>query len=357
VPWSPAPRAVAQPAAIPLARRLGWLSWLNLAAVLAVWGLQSGLSDDYWISTAMLYIPRSPYLLPSLILLPFAWRWNRDAAIVNGIAMVLVVGPIMGLRVNPAGWLVKPPADAITVVSCNVQFYKPDFQSAAQEIFSYRPDVVAFQDSSGEHALLEGYLRDWNVYREGEFLVASRFPLKHIATCDTKVYDRISAVMCEVTPAAPARPFRVVSLHHMSPREGLSSIRPRDLIAAAGERTIEQELAIRQAEASGVRDFVETHRGEFPLIVMGDFNLPVESNIYKSNWGDLSNSFDEAGIGYGYTILCTTRSLWPAGFPWCRVDQIVASPEWFVQRAWSGSSNGSDHRCVGAVLTPADDSR
>ena len=107
--------------------------------------------------------------------------------------------------------------------------------------------------------------------------------------------------MCEV--ADPAGPFRVVSLHHMSPREGLSSIRPGDILAEAGDRPVDQELILRGEEAAAVRDFIEQNRGELPLLVMGDFNFPVESQLYQSNWGDMTNTFDAGGLGYGYTIL------------------------------------------------------
>ena len=333
----------------PVSRRWLWvISWLNLAAVLGVWGLLWGVADDYWIGTALLYLPRFPFALPAAVLIPLAFKRDRRAILLNLVAVAIVIGPVMGLRLNVAGAMLAVPEKSVTAVSCNVQFFRPDFASVTKEVFSFHPDVIAFQDAKESHPLLEPFFRGWNVVHEGEFLIASKHPLKLVAQCETQVYERLTAIMCEV--ADPAGPFRVVSLHHMSPREGLSSIRPGDILAEAGDRPVDQELILRGEEAAAVRDFIEQNRGELPLLVMGDFNFPVESQLYQSNWGDMTNTFDAGGLGYGYTILCTTRSLWPSGWPWCRIDHIVASPEWDVQRAWAGSSNGSDHRCMAAVL-------
>ena len=34
---------------------------------------------------------------------------------------------------------------------------------------------------------------------------------------------------------------------------------------------------------------------------MGDFNLPVESTIYRTHWQHFTNAFEEVGNGLGWT--------------------------------------------------------
>lgn len=328
-----------------------WVRWataLNLVAVLSIWGVLWIWGDDFWIGTAMLYAPRSPYAIPAVLLAAFSWRGDRRVLGANLLSAGIVLGPVMGLRCNLADAVIAPPATAMTVVSCNVQFYKPNFPAVAKEILSYHPDVVALQDADENETLVKPFFKDWNIYHEGEFLIASRHPLKKIALCVTEVYGRETALICEVS--APAGKFRIASLHHMSPREGLASIRPGDVLKESGERPVEQEVMLRAAEAMEVRAFIEKHREDLPLLVVGDFNFPIESQMYQENYGDLTNAFDAAGLGYGYTILCTTRTLWPTGCPWCRIDHILAGPEWKIHRGWAGTSNGSDHRCMAASV-------
>ena len=54
-----------------------------------------------------------------------------------------------------------------------------------------------------------------------------------------------------------------------------------------------------------------------PFLVVGDFNAPVESVIYRRYWGDLRNAFSYAGFGFGSTRL--------NGWIRVRIDHILAS--------------------------------
>jgi endonuclease/exonuclease/phosphatase (EEP) superfamily protein YafD len=72
-----------------------------------------------------------------------------------------------------------------------------------------------------------------------------------------------------------------------------------------------------------------------PTIVAGDFNLPVESAIYRTHWGDLRNAFSRAGIGTGYTK--HTR-YWGV-----RIDHVLASGDIGTHRSFVGRDVGSDH--------------
>ena len=44
------------------------------------------------------------------------------------------------------------------------------------------------------------------------------------------------------------------------------------------------------------------------LLVAGDFNTPSSAGQYQSTWGDLTNAFDAAGRGYGFTSPCSSLS-------------------------------------------------
>jgi endonuclease/exonuclease/phosphatase (EEP) superfamily protein YafD len=85
---------------------------------------------------------------------------------------------------------------------------------------------------------------------------------------------------------------------------------------------------------------------DLPLLVGGDFNMPSESTLMSTLQPvGLSDAFDAAGWGFGYTR--------PATFPWVRIDHILGGPEWTFTRCWAGPNVGSDHLplCAEAVLT------
>ena len=46
-----------------------------------------------------------------------------------------------------------------------------------------------------------------------------------------------------------------------------------------------------------------------PTIIAGDFNMPVESPLYRVSWDDLNNAFDSAGRGYNKSNRDLTSAL------------------------------------------------
>ena len=75
---------------------------------------------------------------------------------------------------------------------------------------------------------------------------------------------------------------------------------------------------------------------------MGDFNLPVESAIYRRSWGSFHNALSETGLG----LVPTKHTRWHG----VRIDHVLAGPGWQAIRAWVGPGLGGDHRPVIADL-------
>lgn len=307
------------------------------------------VSEHWWVTTALVYLPRAPYLLGSCVLLPLAILYSRRAFLATVAALSLGVWPIMGLVIPLPGWG-RGSLDLdhhIRVVSCNVHGYQPSFEGLMSEVDSAVPDVVAFQEAFREHPLLDKEFPDWYRSHVGEYFVASRYPVAHVATFRSEAYHRNAAVIFEIK--AP-RPFRLVNVHQTSPRSGLVSLRPSTVVDGSGGQEVERAVDRRAEEAAALREFIEEHREDYPLLIVGDFNMPSDSSLYRASWGTFRNAFDAAGFGYGYTASCGDNKVWPDGTPWCRVDHILATSEWRVQKCWIGSGNGSDHRLVAAIL-------
>ena len=341
-----------------IGRAVAWLSWAYLSLMLVVSVLLFAVSENWWFSSALTYLPRLPYLVPALGLLIVSCLWHRASIAVNLISTMMVAVPIMGLSLPISHWMSssgEPTGPTLKVVSCNVQFFQPDFAAVLAEISRFNPDVVAFQDAGPRVELLESYFKTWQVVRQAEFFVASRYPLKMLAVGHTEAFDRDSVMLCEVQ--LPSTKVLFFNVHQMTPRHGLRALDISSPITQRGSDRLAHYLELRAEEASALRDFVEGNRGRLPTLIAGDFNMPCESSLYHNHWFGYQNAFNIAGTGYGYSFPCTRQSFWPSGMPWLRLDHILADEAWRVRSCFVGKANGSDHRLIAATLELPDQSR
>ncbi len=111
-----------------------------------------------------------------------------------------------------------------------------------------------------------------------------------------------------------------------------------------GLSRLHSKSLIRDIESRQARRWVS--EGADAIVVLGDFNLPVESVIYRRHWGDMRNAFSYGGLGFGFTRY--------AGWIRARIDHILVDEGWQVVRSFVGPDFGSDHRPMIAdlILTP-----
>jgi endonuclease/exonuclease/phosphatase family metal-dependent hydrolase len=336
-----------------LTRVAGWLAWGSLALALILPLLILGVSERWWVSAALVYLPRQPWLIPPLLAVLATALWNRQALALAAVALVGTAGPVMGLSLGnfPGGlFAADVPATtpgSIRVVSANVQAFKPDFPAMFAEIGRLSPDVVVFQEAFGDHRLVADLFAGWHVLREEEYLVASRWPVEKLGLCESATFDRNCAYAARVKH--PQGDFAVGNIHFATARFGLQRLSPRAILTGVGPEELSEHITRREAEALATRTWLEELRRDLPLLAVGDFNMPVESNILESAFGDLHNAFTEAGLGYGYTAPNKTRT-WPMHTPWSRVDHVLVSDEWTIHAAGTGAANGSDHKLVWATV-------
>ena len=133
----------------------------------------------------------------------------------------------------------------------------------------------------------------------------------------------------------PHGPIRAANLHLETPRKGLEGLMSGD------RRRLQNNTDIRGIESKLARAWVADGSG--PLVVLGDFNTPVESNFFRESWGDLSDAFSVAGTGLGMTK--------HNGWIRVRIDHVLTSDEWHVDHARVEDEAYSDHRPLIVDLT------
>ena len=243
----------------------------------------------------------------------------------------------MGLCV-PWGRLFAGNGTAIRVLTCNIAGKCANNERLNALIRDTSPDIVALQECRGEvHVDLPP---GWHVLRKGEILVASRYVLREGRTIFGEHpghrWPRLNLLHCVVESPVGDIPF--VALHLPSPRYGITGILDRTTLIRPSQRgEMVGETALRR-QASQVASQSVGQLGE-AVFVVGDFNMPADSAIYRECWGRLSDAFSAAGFGFGYSMWPTIRG-WQFGI---RIDHILTGSYWRSRRCWVGPDVGSDH--------------
>ena len=99
---------------------------------------------------------------------------------------------------------------------------------------------------------------------------------------------------------------------------------------------MDQNTEVRRNESEAAVALLDEVEG--PVLIAGDFNMPVESAIYHRYWSRYTNAFSTAGFGYGYSFGRTRKFR-----RWVRIDHILSGPDWRVLGCWVGPDVGSDH--------------
>lgn len=329
LPTTPRPRPRA-----PRPRRLILLaaSLCYLLLVAGIWFTFRGFGDRAWPATVLFLGPRWPLAAPLLALWPWALMTRRILPIVaTGLATGVLLVPILGVRLSWPTAAAAAPRGDIRIVTCNVHRQHLDAGALREYIADIQPDIVALQGWSdvNKDVLFGG--GTWEIHREGELLVASRFPLGKVTPLDfadtsVPLGERGSAASFELL--TPRGPIHLINLHLASPHAGLLSFTKDSGDKLAGN------ILRRRRESEMVRAMADRLPG--PLLLTGDFNTTDDSPIFREHWGDLADAFSERGSGLGYTYL--------VGHTQLRIDHILAGPAWEVANCWVGPKAGSPHR-------------
>jgi endonuclease/exonuclease/phosphatase (EEP) superfamily protein YafD len=337
-----------QPITIPQTRR--WrvaaaLGWGYLGAALVVAAMLWGLGDRTTIGTLLLFMGRWIFLLPVVLLAPVvAWLRPRHLLpLAAGTAIVL--GPVMGFRTGWRRLLPAPAGEQVRVVSFNADGGRLAAQLLPSVLDRWQAQIVAIQECGEELAAVARRVPGWHLHVSRDLCFLSRYPIRDSAVMDRSGLDRIkqsepdepggAGYVVRFLLEGPRGPIRAANLHLETPRKGFEGL------MAGDRRRMENNTEIRGIEAKLAREWVTAGTG--PLLVLGDFNTPVESAFFRDQWGDLADAFSVAGVGLGVTK--------HNGWIGARIDHVLASDEWHVDHAFVDDQRLSDHSALIVDLT------
>jgi hypothetical protein len=137
---------------------------------------------------------------------------------------------------------------------------------------------------------------------------------------------------------APHGSFWILSLQLETVREGLEALLKDKL---GGVPELYEKNEERRWESELATAWAKDH-AKSPFLAVGDFNMPVESAIYKQYWSKYHDAWSRCGKGLGWTK--RTRKTG------ARIDHVLYDDAWGCADAWLLPNIGSDHRGIAVDL-------
>ena len=321
---------------------------LYVVVVLGLVGFTTRLGDRHWLATVLLFAPRWPYALPLAVLVPWA-ALGRGGSRLAALGALAATGLVLlwfnDVHVSPRGLAEPPPVPKLRVMSYNIGggTFAP---STLVSLVSFaNVDVAGFPECQNvDEAAFAA--RGYAVKKDASGLcLVTRLPILAEDIRDPHdMWDRGGAG-CISRYELDFRGTRisVLLVHLETPREGLEGLRggmrrpgwkgPEAMRTVIAQRELESRLAREWAGHSSL-----------PTLVMGDFNMPEDSAIYRTYWSSFHNALSARGTGH----LVTKATRWHG----IRIDHVLYDDGWTVHRASVGEHLGMDHRPVIVELSP-----
>jgi endonuclease/exonuclease/phosphatase family metal-dependent hydrolase len=316
-------------------RVLFWSSYSYAAIVLICAAVLRFAGDSSCIGTLFLFFPRWILGVPLLPLAFISSIFARRLLWIQILASALFLIPWMGFCCSIRnGSTDRNATPRITILTCNIQGNASD-ERLRQVIVGFSPDVVMLQECPA--SLVKKLFDDtWNVRHEHQLCIASRFKITDWSVLSRETYGGWGIVASRISVAVAGVDCDFVNVHLSTARSGLEAVRHRGLF---GLSDLAASTAQRRVESHGVAAWAFSDR---PLVIAGDFNTPVESQIYLRDWGRYTNGFSRTGWGLGRTKFTRWHGI--------RIDHVLVNSRWRVDTCRIGPDIGSDHRPVIAAL-------
>ena len=308
-------------------------AWGYLGFAIAVVILIRAEGERWWIGTLILFGPRWIFGLPLLIVVPLMLLIHRRLVWVVAVSALIFTFPILGVCIPWRIWLTSTPsARPLRVITCNMHRQMLDTAAFASFMADSNPDIIVLQEYTARNQAALFSDPTWNLRRDGELMIASRYPIQRDVDIVQGRWGPEGAAVC-YDILLPTGPIRLMNLHLASPHLEFAAALHREAEAPAA---IESNCQTRREQSAQLAEYARS--SQTPTLLAGDFNTPADSETFRKSWTGFTDAFNTAGTGIGNTYYAKWTSV--------RIDHILFSAGLRCRKCIVGPNVGSPHRPV-----------
>lgn len=324
--------------------------WFGPVLLVGAWLFLLLTGDRWWPSLPLLYGPR--FVLAPLVLFPLAsliFRRDPRLSFARRIILPIFVGAVGFLLLVdfrlPWRSVLSHSGEGATplrLLTWNAAGGGRNPVAAANWINAVGADVSVITECQPKLAgLLEQFPN--RVFRQSaDLCFLTTLPLLEWTPRSPKDFWKIggAGAIARMVVDVGGQPLVVGGVHLETPREALQEL--MFLAFASFRSEAMKSIEERDVESAAARDWIRPIGENRPSIVMGDFNLPAESAIFRRWWGDFSDAFGDVGLGLGWTKRTSSFGV--------RIDHILTIGGVEARSVRVGPELGSDHQPVRAEI-------
>ena len=326
--------------------RAAILSIAYALCVLATVLVTSVLGDKAWFPTVLLFAPRWVYALPILVVLPIAIRGRLKAVSLGTLAVTaFLLLWFNDFHVSKSiGGDESKGENRLRVVTYNVGGGDFHPETLVGLVNLLHADVVGLEEC--QHVDVPAFAAKGYAVREDQSKICliTKLPIVKEDVRDPHDMWAVGGAggISRYELDWNGHIFSVELVHLETVREGLEAMRwgfwrsgwqgPREMRANIQQRATESQLALEWSK-----------RSTLPTIVMGDFNIPTDSAIYRNTWKPFHNALSENGNGNLVTKATKYHGI--------RIDHVLFGDGLKCQKSFVAEDLGMDHRPVVADFT------
>jgi len=323
--------------------------WFTWAAIVLLVGLTHLVGENFWPFAILVYAPPQMWLIFLTVVSAASWKVARRLALLSLGTALFIAGPLWEWRTHrPSVIALSDKGATLRVLTVNRGDHHE--HSMAAYVMQQQPDVIAMQDSMFTRAWVPNapeYAALTHQSRVGEFLLLSRFPITQTQLITTPLPPyRAHFKGARFQIDFHGRPVAVYNVHLPSPR-------PHLLHAGShpSKASLDSLCLYWSDHGALVEDLLKRIESEsLPAIALGDWNQPAVGPRYRRLIRHLQDSHAQAGLGYGWSFPGDLWTPFTLGQAWLRLDLVLCSKDWRVQRSEVEPESESQHCAVSAVL-------
>lgn len=322
------------------------LSYAYFVFLLFILLIEYVIGETHWMFILIIYSPQVLYIfLPLIFICVSCFFRSKINLLINTLSFLIVIFLLMGLRIhinsdNPHN--IKAES-RLKVLTYNIHsgtygakkvaaFLK---KSGADLIFLQEAHQTARKNSPDPIPDILDVFPGWYYIRGGErkeLMIISRYPLVEFEGRNLGTYRKclMGYMMWK------NKKIRVINVHFNIAHPGKSLIRSGPYF----REYLYFTTIVRAKQAEALREIIKDEKN--PILLIGDFNSIPNTKTHRILNGKLTDCFEKAGDGMGYT--------YNSRLPLWRIDFIFVSDDFKVLDCNKIPVRISDHFPIDALL-------